>query len=111
MTEADFQDAVGTWLREHFIHVKHEPVLSDTQREPDFVVHTPFETYAVEVEDSFENLYRGLGQAIGYAAEVDGVPVVVLPATVIEEPEFSYIQRYFDTRFDNRHLRIVTIAP
>lgn len=78
-TEADFQELVAVWLSESFAAVDHAPTL-DSGRRPDFVAHTPFRTYAIEVEDSSESLYRGVGQAGVYATELDAEPVVVFPA-------------------------------
>lgn len=111
MNEDVFQVSVKRWLEEHFIHVDEEPVLHDTERRPDFLVRTPFETYVIEAENDFENLYTGIGQVIGYAAETDGIPIVVLPAGEIEQPEMKYIESYFDSRFDYRHLRVITVSP
>lgn len=91
-SEAEFHNLVATWLSESFEYVEHEPYL-DSGRIPDFVAHTPFETYAIEVEDNWEAVYTGVGQAEGYAAELDAEPVVVIPATAVEQPEYSHLSK------------------
>lgn len=90
MTEADFHSLVAAWLSESFADVEHEPTL-ESGRRPDFVAHTPFESYVIEVEDGWESVYTGIGQAEGYAGELDVEPVVVVPADEIEEPEYTHL--------------------
>lgn len=85
MGEAAYHDLVAAWLREAFVDVVHEPMLP-TGREPDFFVSTPWRDYVIEVEDTAESLYTGLGQALVYAAETDAIPVTVFPADSGVEP-------------------------
>lgn len=102
MGEATVQRLVAAWLRESFADVEHEPRLPATGRVPDFIAHTPFESYVIEVEHgSFEDLFTGLGQAYAYAQFTDHTPVVVLPADEVEDPEF--------TELSTGPIRIVTL--
>lgn len=98
--EAEFHHYVGDWLREYFTpeQIEHEPRLSATARRPDYRVTTPWDVYLIEVENRFEDLYNGVGQATFYAEHVpDATPVVVLPAGQHPEPELSYFERVVQT--------------
>lgn len=79
--ERGYHEAVASWLDQSFAMVEHEPVI-DSGKEPDFVAHTPFDSYVIEVENGTEDreLYNGLGQCLVYAEETGLVPVLVLPA-------------------------------
>lgn len=77
--EAAFHDHVAAWLSESFVDVAHEPTLPSGRR-PDFIAHTPFRSYVIEVENTSETLYNAIGQASVYAAETGYRPVVVFPA-------------------------------
>lgn len=79
MTEADFHELVAVWLWESFAQVEHE-VTIESGRRPDFIVHTPFDSYVIEVEDSAETLYNAIGQSAVYAEETGLQPVAVFPA-------------------------------
>lgn len=90
MNEADFHELVAAWLRESFADVEHEVVL-DSGRRPDFIAHTPFDSYIIEVEDSADSLYNAIGQAVVYSKETGMTPVIVFPASdapEIEPPEW-----------------------
>lgn len=91
MSEVEYRELVAAWLADNFVDIEHEVYLSDTGRFVDFVVRTPFERYAIEVEEDFESLTTGIGQTEMYAAELDATPVVVIPADVIEQPEFDLL--------------------
>lgn len=93
MSEAEYHELVAVWLDESFADVEHEVYL-DSGRWVDFVARTPFTTYAIEVEDNWEGVYSGIGQAIGYAAELGGEGIVVLPADAVEDPEYTYIVEF-----------------
>jgi hypothetical protein len=86
LSESAFHTAVAAWLLDSFQQINHEPTL-DSGRRPDFVVHTPFRGYVVEVEDSADTLYTGVGQALVYARETGFQPVVVFPATDAPPPD------------------------
>lgn len=79
ISEAAYHDVVRAWLRESFASIDHEVTLPSGRR-PDFIAHTPFESYVIEVENSASSLYDALGQAAVYAEETGHTPVVVFPA-------------------------------
>lgn len=87
MTEAEYHGLVAAWLSEHFADVEHEAVL-ESGRRVDFIARTPFESYAIEVEDGHSNkeLYNGLGQCQVYARETGFTPVLILPAPGYDGP-------------------------
>lgn len=85
MSEADYHRLVAAWLRDAFVDVEHEPRLESGYR-PDFLAHTPFGGYAIEVEDDATTLYNGLGQALVYARETGYEPIAVFPADADIEP-------------------------
>lgn len=86
MTESEFHELVALWLEESFARVEHEPRVSLPESAagsyliPDFIAHTPFDSYVIEVEDDIDSLETGLGQALRYADLTGFEPVVVLPA-------------------------------
>lgn len=86
MSEADFHELVRAWLLESFVHVEHEVTL-ESGRRPDFIAHTPFESYVIEVEDSADSLYNAIGQAAVYEEETGLQPVAVFPADDAPDPE------------------------
>lgn len=100
MNEEDYHDLVRTWLYKNFENIYHEFYLPDSGRFVDFLVSTPFGGYVIEVEDTFEDVFDGIGQVTYYAAETGYEPVVVLPADDIDEPEFTYLQENTDIRFE-----------
>lgn len=70
--------------------------LPDTGREADFVAvqTTPPNTsnlvYAIEVENDWEAVMKGVGQALLYAGHFDrGIPVVAFPEGHVEQPEYD----------------------
>lgn len=96
--ESEFHQTVREFLEESFASdvVEHEVVLEATDRVVDFRVSTPFRTYFVEVENSFEDIFVGVGQAEMYAG-ADGVPVVILPSTDdVEQRELKRLRAQFD---------------
>lgn len=83
--EGEYQELVAAWLAHSFADVETEVVLASWRR-PDVVASTPFETYVLEIEDSWDlsSVYQGIGQALVYAAETGHTPVVVLPAEDVD---------------------------
>lgn len=79
ISEAEFHDRVSEWLAVSFQKVQHEVTLPSGRR-VDFIAHTPFESYCIEVEDSADSLYNAIGQAAVYQAETGHTPVIVFPA-------------------------------
>lgn len=86
MTEAQFHELVAAWLRDSFVEIEHEVTLPSGRR-PDFIAHTPFVSYVLEVEDSRDTLYDAIGQAAVYAEETGAEPVVVFPADDAPHPD------------------------
>lgn len=85
LSEADFHELVAAWLAESFAEVEHEVTLPSGRR-PDFIAHTPFHSYVLEVEDSADSLYDCIGQAAVYAEETGHDPVAVFPADDAPDP-------------------------
>jgi len=92
VTEAQFHDLVAAWLDENFVDIEHEPTLPETRHEPDFRVHTVFDAYVVEVEDGWDSVYTGIGQAFLYAQETDSESVLVLPADAVDPDDVEYVE-------------------
>ncbi len=88
MSEADFHKLVRSWLLDSFVQVEHEVTL-ESGRRPDFIAHTPFESYVIEVEDSADTLYNAIGQSAVYEEETGLQPVVVFP--VDDAPDFELV--------------------
>lgn len=86
MTEAEFHGLVAAWLREAFVDVEHEVTLP-SRRRVDFIAHTPFHSYVIEVEDSADSLYNAIGQSAVYAGETGHQPVAVFPADDYPQPD------------------------
>lgn len=86
VSEAHFHGLVAAWLRDSFADVEHEPTI-ESGREPDFVVHTPFQSYVLEIENTFDDIYNGVGQAAVYSVEMGLERIVVVPADTIDEPD------------------------
>lgn len=92
LSESEFHDAVAAWLLDSFQHVEHEPTL-DSGRRPDFIAHTPFHSYVIEVENSGSEVYEAIGQATIYALETDHQPVIVYPA---DDPPTDIFPEHID---------------
>lgn len=97
MNEDKFQEAVAAWLTQAFETVEEEVRLDSTGHYVDFVAHTPFNSYAIEVENSWDSIYSGIGQAMTYAAETGHDPVVVFPADEINDTEAHLLRSHPDT--------------
>lgn len=94
MRESTYHNAVASWLLDTFAAdaIEHEPTL-DSGREPDFLVRTPWGGWAIEVENSSDDAYNGLGQALVYAHETGLQPVVVFPADEsVPQPTFGPVE-------------------
>lgn len=76
-------------------HVETDVYLEETGRFCDVLVETPLVTLALEVENDWEAVIKGIGQATLYAAHYPegAVPVVVTPPGHVEEPEVSLLRR------------------
>lgn len=86
VAEADYHRLVAAWLRDSFSDVEHEPRLP-SGREPDFRVSTPFDSYVLEVENDFADLYNGLGQTSVYGVETGLDRVLVFPADTVDDAD------------------------
>lgn len=95
MREKEYHKAVGGWLSQSFTDVEHEVRLPSGRR-PDFIAHTPFHSYVIEVENSWSNhdIKDGLGQAQIYGAETGFVPVLVFPADDVDEGDLTLLDAY-----------------
>lgn len=91
VSEEKFQERVQAWLADGFQLVEEEPTL-DSGRRPDFIAHNPFNSYVIEVENSKESLYNGIGQGIVYARETAFDPVVVFPAEEVDEDTLPLLE-------------------
>lgn len=103
MSEREFHKLVAAWLSESFADVEHEVYLEGSGHYVDFIAHTPFHSYAIEVEDSWDSIYDGLGQASMYGAETGHIPVVVFPADTVDELELEIVRQ------SDVHVRIVLV--
>lgn len=103
VTEQRFRELVVAWLSDSFADVEAQPTLSETSHRPDYIAHTPFESYVIEVEDSWDSIYEGLGQAHLYAAESGHTPVAVFPADEVDAEELAILDA------DGEAPRIVTL--
>lgn len=95
-TEQEFAQKVREFLidvyGEENVHMEY--YLGRSERLCDFFVRGPLTKFAIEVENNWEAVYGGAGQAIQYAQEIDAVPVIVVPKGCVEEPERTLIDRY-----------------
>lgn len=93
--ERPFHDRVTEYLREHYgdENVEQNKYLADPYRFVDIWVDGPLVDYAIEVEDTFDGVIRGVGQAQIYSYEgKDAVPVVVVPPDHVEHPEVDALR-------------------
>lgn len=89
--EVEYHKLVAAWLAESFSYVEHEVILP-SRRRPDFVAYTPFGSYIIEVENSWQDIKDGLGQCRMYAAETGFEPVLILPADDVQWDELESLQ-------------------
>lgn len=91
MKESRYHGLVEAWLAEAFADVEHEVVLPSGRR-PDFIAYTHWESYVIEVENGFDSIQEGIGQARMYASETGHTPIVILPADDLQQPEYDNLQ-------------------
>jgi hypothetical protein len=96
--EITFSEKVRAELVAHFgkDNITEQKYLPETYRFADFYVEGKFMNYAIEVENDFEAVLKGIGQVLIYANELDAVPVIVIPEGHIEEPEATILNRYVE---------------
>lgn len=95
-SEETFQDRVVEYLEDEYgaENIEENKYLPDPYRFCDIWVEGPLVDYAIEVENDFDAAIKGVGQSLIYAAEeVNAVPIVVLPANHVDEPEVSSLRR------------------
>jgi len=95
LPESLVQQEVHKKLRLHYgpEAVTEEKWLPRSARQVDFWVDGDLINLAVEVEDNWEGVINGLGQAFLYAAHSnETIPVVAFPARYIQEPEYSMLR-------------------
>lgn len=95
--ESEFTEKVEEELESFFgeENVRREVYLPETWRFADFVVQTEFFGFVVEVENDWDSVFKGIGQATLYASHYPNCfPVVVLPEGHTESPEVEYFRRH-----------------
>lgn len=95
-SEASFQTRVRDYCIGQFGPGNVEPqrYLDATGRYVDLWVETPLLDFAVEIENDFESVPAGVGQALLYAAHAhDAVPVVVVPPAHVDQPEADLLRQ------------------
>lgn len=96
-SEKSFAEKVGDYLKRLYgdDNVEEQKYLSESARYVDYWVSGPFVDMAIEVENDFESVFTGDGQAIMYAGHGDNVvPVVVVPEGHVQNPEAEYMSRF-----------------
>ena len=93
--EKEFASRVVSDLIEFYSEdeVYEEVVLPATQRRVDIVVNPKNHDikFAIEVENDFEAVFGGIGQAEIYAAELNATPLIIVPEGHVEYPEIMYL--------------------
>lgn len=95
-SEKSFHDKVHEYLIDAYgeNNVTSKVYLEESYRFADFWVHTPIVDLAIEVENDFNAVIRGVGQAFLYAAHSkNAVPVVIVPKGHIEQPEVDMLRQ------------------
>lgn len=96
-SEKSYTDRVEECLIDEYgeDNVEREHYLEESGRYADFKVDTPVTTLLIEAENDFEAAFKGVGQALLYAAHYeDASPVVILPPEHIKEPEAEMLSRH-----------------
>lgn len=94
--ETEFHKRVKSYLHEKYgeNNVVSQAYLEDTGRWADFRVESPLGVIYIEVENDFEAVFKGIGQAELYAShESNARGIVIFPEEHIEEPEYSYLSQ------------------
>lgn len=94
-SERTYHERVREYLVEQYgeENVESTKYLDETGRFADFWVEGPVVTLAVEVENDWEAVSKGIGQATLYSAhDDDAVPVVIVPPGHVEYPEVEMLR-------------------
>ncbi|MFC6825694.1 hypothetical protein [Halopelagius fulvigenes] len=104
--ETEFHDLVGAWLHDRFPSdaIRDEPRLH-TGRIPDWLVVSPLgAVFAIEVENTADDVIGGVGQARLYASHSPRyVPVVIFPTMSAEARE--------EIRLLRQHMVVIELDP
>lgn len=75
-------------------NVETDKYLGEAYRYADVWVEGPLVEFAVEIENDFEAVFKGIGQAELYAAHgsANTVPVVVVPPDHTDEPDVTMLR-------------------
>lgn len=94
-SELDFGEKVVLRLEEMYGEeaIETQYTLPDTGRRVDVYVDTPGNVppMAMEVENDFESVFNGIGQAWLYSQQLAAMPFVVVPTGHVELPELLYL--------------------
>lgn len=92
MKEEKLQDEIEAELKEQHgkENVHREKYLQESDRYVDFYVEGTV-PLAIEVENGFDSVLKGVGQALIYAQELKAVPVIIVPESEIEQPEADHL--------------------
>lgn len=95
--ERPFHDRVVEWLRGEYGEdaVETDKYLKETGRYADVWVEAPLGPLAIEVENDFEAVLKGVGQTLLYAShdEHGAEAYVVVPPGHVEQPEADLLRR------------------
>jgi len=99
ITEQQFSNYVEELLAAYFgkQNVERQKYFSETNRFADFWVETPLVTLAIEVDNDFDGMIKGVGQSMLYAGHsLNAVPIVIIPEDHAEYPEINMLRRYIN---------------
>lgn len=94
--EITFQDRVYEYLAQNYgsENVETDKYLPEPYRFVDVWIDGPVAPLAIEIENDFEAVMEGVGQALIYAASAENaIPVVIVPPGHVEEPEVTALRR------------------
>lgn len=74
-------------------NVHDNEFLPERYRWADYYVEGPITDFAIEIENDFDSCFKGVSQALVYAAELEATPLVIVPPGHIEEPERSDLNK------------------
>lgn len=95
--EQPFHERVVTFLEGVYgeDNVESGAFMEESYRFADVIVDGPVVSLAIEIENDFEAVIDGVGQAILYASiDPNAIPVVVVPKDHVDDPEVDYIREY-----------------
>jgi hypothetical protein len=96
VSEAVYADYVETVFAHRFPDATIErEVYTPSERFCDIVVESKYFTYVIEVENTSDDVVtNGVGQALLYATEFDGIPIIVFPPDGDNEAELNALSNY-----------------